>query len=247
MTTLASAAAVALTLAAVPVATYVVPACTPFGASTSLAGASDGGRSTCWPRRANAVAGQRPTPTGSRLHTGMHMSGRLGSSGYPDLAFDYESAAERGSDDVAPEQRVAEMLQILRDEALPYLEEPMLRAQMQKHVLSRYSLAEVVASILAAKLASSDLSEAQLFETLLGVMRKRPQLVSRVAGVVQVAMLLTSFWAIVAELREGPGVVSRGGPCDGGLLAAAFLLQGHASGAAAENLPPALALGRSLE
>merc|ERR1719409_626733 len=47
---------------------------------------------------------------------------------------------------------------------------------MQKHVLSRYSLAEVVASILAAKLASSDLSEAQLFETLLGVIRKRPQL-----------------------------------------------------------------------
>ena len=246
MTTLASAAAVALTLAAVPVATYVVPACTPFGASASLAGASDGGRSACWPRRANAVAGQRPTPTGSRLHTGMHMSGRLGSSGYPDLAFDYESAAESGSV-IAPEQRVAEMLQNLREEALPYLEEPMLRAQMQKHVLSRYSLAEVVASILAAKLASSDLSEAQLFETLLGVMRKRPQLVSRVAGVVQVAMLLTSFWTTVAELRERPGVVSRGGPCDGGLLAAAFLLQGHASGAAAENLPPALALRRSLE
>jgi hypothetical protein len=39
---------------------------------------------------------------------------------------------------------------------------PILRAQMQKHVMARYSLSEVIASILASKLASPDLSEAQV-------------------------------------------------------------------------------------
>ena len=35
---------------------------------------------------------------------------------------------------------------------------------MQKHIMSRYSLSEVIASILASKLASPDLSEAQVLK-----------------------------------------------------------------------------------
>jgi len=47
---------------------------------------------------------------------------------------------------------------------------------MQKHIMSRYTLSEIIASILASKLANPDLSEAQLFETLVSVMRQTPQL-----------------------------------------------------------------------
>eukprot|EP00802_Teleaulax_amphioxeia_P013766 Tamp_13820.p1 GENE.Tamp_13820~~Tamp_13820.p1 ORF type:complete len:260 (-),score=39.15 Tamp_13820:358-1137(-) len=68
------------------------------------------------------------------------------------------------------------MMTTLREEAMQYLDVPMLRAQMQKHVLSRYSLSEIIASILASKICSPDLSEAQVFEVLVSVMRAHPQL-----------------------------------------------------------------------
>ena len=91
--------------------------------------------------------------------------------------FDFESAAEDSSDEVVTtETATAVMMQKLREEAAQFLDEPMLRAQMQKHVMSRFLLDEIISSILASKLASADLSEAQLFETLVSVMRRCPQL-----------------------------------------------------------------------
>lgn len=92
------------------------------------------------------------------------------------MDFDFESAAGMDDDANDPDKMREDFLQTLRDESMQFLDVPILRAQMQKHVMSRYSLSEVIASILACKLASPDLSEAQLFETLVDVMRRRPQL-----------------------------------------------------------------------
>ena len=49
---------------------------------------------------------------------------------------------------------------------------------MQKHIMSRYSLSEVIASILASKLASPDLSEAQVGKKL-GIHLALPHLLTR--------------------------------------------------------------------
>jgi hypothetical protein len=102
---------------------------------------------------------------------------RLGSTGGESMDFDFESAAEDSSEDGLDTAQLQEkMLNNLRDEAVQYQDVPMLRAQMQKHVLSRDSLSEVISSILASKISSSDLSEAQVFEVLVTVMRGHPQL-----------------------------------------------------------------------
>ena len=93
------------------------------------------------------------------------------------MEFDFESAAEDSSEDGLDTAQLQEkMLNNLRDEAVQFQDVPMLRAQMQKHVLSRDSLSEVISSILASKISSSDLSEAQVFEVLITVMRRHPQL-----------------------------------------------------------------------
>ena len=93
------------------------------------------------------------------------------------MDFDFESAAEDSSEDGLDTAQLQEkMLNNLRDEAVQFQDVPMLRAQMQKHVLSRDSLSEVISSILASKISSSDLSEAQVFEVLVTVMRGHPQL-----------------------------------------------------------------------
>ena len=93
------------------------------------------------------------------------------------MEFDFESAAEDSSEDGLDTAQLQEqMMNNLRDEAVQYQDVPMLRAQMQKHVLSRDSLSEVISSILASKISSSDLSEAQVFEVLVTVMRGHPQL-----------------------------------------------------------------------
>jgi hypothetical protein len=102
---------------------------------------------------------------------------RLGSTGGESMEFDFESAAEDSSDDGLDTAQLQEqMMNNLRDEAVQFQDVPMLRAQMQKHVLSRDSLSEVISSILASKISSSDLSEAQVFEVLITVMRRHPQL-----------------------------------------------------------------------
>ena len=93
------------------------------------------------------------------------------------MDFDFESAAEDSSEDGLDTAQLQEqMMNNLRDEAVQFQDVPMLRAQMQKHVLSRDSLSEVISSILASKISSSDLSEAQVFEVLVTVMRGHPQL-----------------------------------------------------------------------
>ena len=93
------------------------------------------------------------------------------------MEFDFESAAEDSSEDGLDTAQLQEqMMNNLRDEAVQFQDVPMLRAQMQKHVLSRDSLSEVISSILASKISSSDLSEAQVFEVLITVMRRHPQL-----------------------------------------------------------------------
>mmetsp|Transcript_33024 Transcript_33024/g.104423 ORF Transcript_33024/g.104423 Transcript_33024/m.104423 type:complete len:366 (-) Transcript_33024:276-1373(-) len=97
------------------------------------------------------------------------------------FSFDFESAAEIPETFLGQEIQRYSPMDLFHElclESRKYDHNKLLIGEMKKHILYRNSLAESIASVLASKLATKEIDEDHLFETLHATLTENPQIVS---------------------------------------------------------------------